>query len=72
MTKSPSSIPFFRIDDVTWDKDKILVLNEVTIEPPYRPDTIRAKEDSKALKYIKQIVSWWLFLTIKLNHRDNS
>jgi len=44
------------LDDVTWNGDKIVVMRDVTIDPPYRPDTIRGKEDSKALKYIRQIV----------------
>jgi len=44
------------LDEVSWNGDKIVVLREVTIDPPYRPENIRGKEDNKALKYVRQIV----------------
>ena len=46
-----------RIDDVSWNGDKIYVLKEVTIYPPYRPEDVKGNMDSKALKHVRKIVS---------------
>jgi len=55
------------LDEVAWQGDKILVMNKVVIEPPYRPETVRIKpglkEDESALKnlsHIKKIVERYL------------
>ena len=47
---------FFSLDDVMWNGDKIVVMG-VTIEPPYRPESIKSREDNKALNHIRKIVS---------------
>ena len=39
-----------------WNGDKIVVMG-VTIEPPYRPESIKSREDNKALNHIRKIVS---------------
>ena len=44
------------LDDVMWNGDKIVVMG-VTIEPPYRPESIKSREDNKALNHIRKIVS---------------
>jgi len=51
------------IDEVMWHNDKILVMNKVIIEPPYRPEHVRIKqgikEDESSLKnlnHIKKVV----------------
>jgi len=43
------------LDDVMWNGDKIVVMG-VTIEPPYRPESIKSREDNKALNHIRKIV----------------
>ena len=55
---------FFRIDEILWHGEKILVMNKVIIEPPYRPENVRikqgVKEDESTLKnlnHIRKIVS---------------
>ena len=47
---------FSSLDDVMWNGDKIVVMG-VTIEPPYRPESIKSREDNKALNHIRKIVS---------------
>ena len=40
-----------------WNGDKIVVMG-VTIEPPYRPDSIKSRGDNaKAYEHIRKIVS---------------
>ena len=52
-----TGIFFFSLDDVMWNGDKIVVMG-VTIEPPYRPESIKAREDNgKAREHIRKIVS---------------
>jgi len=43
------------LDELSWDGEKIVVFKEITIDPPYRPENIRGK-DNKALKYVRNIV----------------
>ena len=43
-----------------WNGDKIVVMG-VTIEPPYRPESIKSREDNKALNHIRKIVSIYNF-----------
>ena len=47
----------FRISDVKWDRQNIIVMEEVTIRPPYGLEDCRGKEGSKALDHVKKIVS---------------
>jgi Tfp pilus assembly protein PilE len=44
------------IDDVQWNGENIVVMRDVTIAPPYRPDTIRGNQESQALLYVRKIV----------------
>ena len=48
---------YFRINDVKWDRQNIIVMEEVTIRPPYGLEDCRGKEGSKALDHVKKIVS---------------
>jgi len=34
-----------------------VVMREVTITPPYKPENVKGISDSKALKHVKKIVS---------------
>ena len=43
-----------------WNGDKIVVMG-VTIEPPYQPESIKSREDNKALNHIRKIVSIYNF-----------
>lgn len=43
------------IDDVNWDGDKIIVLNEVTISPPYRIENVSGDKDASVI-HVKKIV----------------
>ena len=45
-----------------WNGDKIVVMG-VTIEPPYRPDSIKSSADNnKAKDHIRKIVSSFSYL----------
>jgi len=61
---SPEGQKLFRyinrtLDEVTWHNDKILVMNKVLIEPPYRPEHVRIKqgikEDDSTMKNLSHI-----------------
>ena len=59
-----------RISEVKWDRQNIIVMEEVTIRPPYGLEDInpcRGKEGSKALEHVKKIVSktYFTFLMTK-------
>jgi len=47
------------LDEIMWQNDKILVMNKVIIEPPYRPEHVRIKqgikEDDSTLKNLNHI-----------------
>jgi len=47
------------IDEILWHGEKILVMNKVIIEPPYRPENVRikqgVKEDESTLKNLNHI-----------------
>ncbi|KAH9370621.1 hypothetical protein HPB48_010716 [Haemaphysalis longicornis] len=46
------------IDDVTWQGKNIIVMNQVTIVPPYRPENCKGKSDSDAsVLHVRKIVS---------------
>lgn len=47
----------FRISEVTWQGSNIVVLNQVTITPPYKPENVKGNMDSKAYTHIKKVVS---------------
>ncbi|RZF32899.1 hypothetical protein LSTR_LSTR004290 [Laodelphax striatellus] len=44
------------INDVTWQGPNIVVLNQVTITPPYRPENVNGNAESKAFNHIKKVV----------------
>lgn len=45
------------INEVRWDKENIIVMDQVTIVPPYGIENCRGKEgSSKALQHVKKIV----------------
>jgi len=44
------------IQEVTWQGSNIVVLNSVTITPPYKLDNVQGKVDSKAYTHIKKVV----------------
>ncbi|KAL3250132.1 hypothetical protein MRX96_055730 [Rhipicephalus microplus] len=45
------------IDDVTWQGKNIIVMNQVTIVPPYRPENCKGKSDSDAsVLHVRKIV----------------
>lgn len=50
------------IDDVSWNGDSIVVMREVTISPPYKPDDVKGTrgEDSKALRHVRKIVEKYI------------
>jgi len=43
------------IDEVAWDGEKIVVLNEVTISPPYRIDNVSGEKEASVI-HVKKIV----------------
>lgn len=47
------------LDDVNWNGDKILVMNKIVIEPPYRAESVRVKpglkEDESTVKNLNHI-----------------
>jgi len=51
------------INEVRWDGQNIVVLDQVTIFPPYGIDNCKGKEGSKALQHVKKIVEKY--------HRDS-
>lgn len=44
------------INDAKWDRQNIIVMEEVTIRPPYGLEDCKGKEGSKALEHVKKIV----------------
>ena len=46
------------INDVRWDGENIVIMEEVTITPPYDVDSCRGPEGSQALNHVKKIVSF--------------
>uniref|UniRef100_A0A1B6GS47 Uncharacterized protein n=1 Tax=Cuerna arida TaxID=1464854 RepID=A0A1B6GS47_9HEMI len=44
------------ISEVTWQGSNIVVLNQVTITPPYKPENVIGNADSKAYTHIKKVV----------------
>lgn len=57
---------FFRINEVTWQGKNIVVMNQVTITPPYRPENCKpvGKGDGDAVNHVRRIVS--IFSVYKL------
>ena len=45
------------IDEIVWNGENIVVMKEVTVTPPYRPENVKGKSDSKALNHVRKIVS---------------
>lgn len=44
------------ITDAKWDRQNIVVMDEVTIRPPYGLDDCKGKEGCKILEHVKKIV----------------
>ncbi|XP_075737741.1 protein LSM12-like [Rhipicephalus microplus] len=45
------------IDDVTWQRKNVIVMNQVTIVPAYRPENCKGKSDSDAsVLHVRKIV----------------
>ncbi|XP_045170510.1 protein LSM12-like [Mercenaria mercenaria] len=44
------------ITDVKWDRQNIVVFEEVTIRPPYGLDDCKGKEGCRTLEHVKKIV----------------
>ncbi|XP_075737758.1 protein LSM12 homolog A-like [Rhipicephalus microplus] len=45
------------IDDVTWQGKNIIVMNQLIIVPPYRPENCKGKSDSDAsVLHVRKIV----------------
>lgn len=44
------------IRDVSWQGSNIVVLDQVTITPPYKPENVTGKTDSKAYIHIRKVV----------------
>ncbi|CAN8021498.1 unnamed protein product [Ixodes persulcatus] len=59
---SPEGIHLFlairkTIDEVTWQDKNIIVMNEVTILPPYRPENCKGKSDNDpSVLHVRKIV----------------
>ncbi|XP_013773001.1 protein LSM12 homolog [Limulus polyphemus] len=58
---SPEGLKLFlaitkTINEVTWQGKNIVVMNQVTISPPYRPEDCKGKGDNNALTHVKKIV----------------
>lgn len=46
---------FTSIDEVAWEGEKIIVLNEVTISPPYRAENVSGDIEASVI-HVKKIV----------------
>ena len=47
------------IEDVSWNKDDIIVMDKVCISKPYTPDCVKALNESvpeKAIEHVRKIV----------------
>ncbi|XP_020709843.1 protein LSM12 homolog A-like [Athalia rosae] len=44
------------IQQITWSGPNIVVLNDVTIAPPYKLDNVHGNEQSKAYNHIRKVV----------------
>lgn len=44
------------IDEIVWNGENIVVMKEVTVTPPYRPENVKGKSDSKALNHVRKII----------------
>jgi len=44
------------IDEVSWNGEDIIVMKNVRITPPYKPENVRGNMDSKALIHVRKIV----------------
>jgi len=44
------------IDEISWNGEDIVVMKNVRITPPYKPENVRGNMDSKALIHVRKIV----------------
>ncbi|XP_023237767.1 LOW QUALITY PROTEIN: protein LSM12-like [Centruroides vittatus] len=44
------------ISEVSWQGKNIVVMNQVTITPPYRPENCKGKTEGEALNHVRKIV----------------
>jgi len=47
------------IEEVAWDGDKILVLNEVRISPPYRVENVQGEKEASVIHVKKMVDKHW-------------
>jgi len=47
------------IEEVIWDGDKILVLNEVRISPPYKVDNVQGDKEASVTHVRKMVDKYW-------------
>jgi hypothetical protein len=45
----------YRIEEVAWDGDNIVVLNEVRISPPYKVEDVKGDKEASVI-HVKKIV----------------
>lgn len=50
---------YHRIDEVAWDGEKILVLNEVRISPPYKVDNVQGDKEASVTHVRKMVDKYW-------------
>lgn len=43
--------------EVSWEGKNIVIMNEVTITPPYKADNVKGQSDSKAFIHVRKMVS---------------
>uniref|UniRef100_A0A8D8W1P6 Protein LSM12 homolog n=1 Tax=Cacopsylla melanoneura TaxID=428564 RepID=A0A8D8W1P6_9HEMI len=42
--------------EVSWEGKNIVIMNEVTITPPYKPENVKGQSDSKAYIHVRKMV----------------
>ena len=48
---------FHSIPDICWEKENIVVLNQVTIKPPYGSEDCYGSDGCQALHLVRNLVS---------------
>jgi len=52
------------IDEVAWDGDKIMVLNEVRISPPYKVEDVQGEKEASVVHVKKIVDKHWKEVTL--------